>query len=142
VDRQCRGEACSSQRHGTECIETGRHGDHGLRADPRELGITTVHGFRKSATRDQHRIPRPVARIGGRLHSAREIDAAHQRITSEDFSRARGRERVLVVDAGVLHVDDDLTRRQRVEPQIFEARGDFSGGLVDAKCLERVHVNS
>ena len=34
--------------------------------------------------------------------------------------------------------DDDFAGRERVERQVFEARGDLSARLVDAKCLERV----
>ena len=109
------------------------------RLHARELRIAAVEGFRQTAARDEHGIAGLVARILGRTHDAREIDAADQRIAAQDSARAGGRERVLVVDAGVLHVDHDFAGRQRVEREVFETRGDLAVGLVDAECLEGSH---
>ena len=53
-------------------------------------------------------------------HHASQVDAAHQRITPQDSSCTRGGQRVLVVDARVMHLDDDFTRRELFERQVFE----------------------
>ena len=70
--------------------------------------------------------PGLIARIVGRFHDAREIDAADEWIAAQDSAGTGGRERVLVVDVGELHVDDDFAGRQRIECQVFESRGDLS----------------
>ena len=81
------------------------------RFDARELRITAVDGFGQAAAGDQHRIAGLVARIRWTTHHAREIDAADQRIAPQDLARAGRRQRVLVVDAGVLNFDDDFAGR-------------------------------
>ena len=139
MNGQRRGESRGAERHRAKCVETGGHRDHALGRHPRDLGVSAVEGFRQAAARDQHRVAALEARIAGRFHDARQIDAADQRIAAQDLAGAGGRQRVLVVDVGELHVDDDFAGRQRVERQVFETRGNLSAGFVNAECLEGGH---
>ena len=89
-----------------------------------------------AAARDEHLLSGLEARIRRAHDFAREVDAAIQRVLPQDLAGAGRRERVLVVDARVIHADDDVAGRQRIDLHLLEARGDLALALVNAESLE------
>src|SRR6185436_16485581 len=98
--------------------------DYGIARGARVFRIAAVERLGMPATGDDDRLSGLVALIGGALDFSREVDPAIQRILPEDLACAGRSERVLVVDARVLHADHDVARGQRVALHLLEARGD------------------
>ena len=84
----------------------------GTRTKPR---VAAVLRHAQVVAGDEHPVAFAEARIGARRDRAGHVDAADERKALEDLARARRGERVLVVDARVLRLDDDVARRQLVE---------------------------
>ena len=136
MDREPGGESRSAERHRVEMAHAVGQRNDGIARGARVFRITAVERLGMAAARDQDLLPGLEARVGGAHDFSREVDAAIQRVLPQDLAGARCRERVLVVDARVLHADDDVAGRQRVDRHLLEARDDLALALVNAECLE------
>ena len=77
-----------------------------------------------------------IARVTGFDHGAGQINTAHARKAPYDFAGTGCGQRILVVDAGVGHLDHHFTRIKIFQLCLLEARNSFALALVDSKNLE------
>ncbi len=92
--------------------------------------------------RQQHGVAGLVLGRGRKGDAARKIDAGHVRIFAHQPAEALEDQPVLVIERGVLDVDDDLAIRQRGMRQPLDLRADLAIGLAQHKRTELAHNRS
>ena len=104
-----------------------------------EFRVAAVLRLGEAAAGDQHLLARRESRVGRGHDLAGEVDAADQRIATQDAALAGRGERVLVVDVGVTDPHHDVARAQVVERDLVETRDDAAVDFVDAECAHGGH---
>ena len=142
-DSKRRGKPRSAQRHGLEQIQPLRQGYNPLRRHARILGITAVMGNANVVAGGNDLVAGLEAGISTFDHFTGQVDAAHTGKTPDDPAYASSRQRVLVVDARIMHANRDFAGVKLLGGQRRHAGKHFSVRiLIDYKGLERIHTSA
>ena len=138
MDCQRRRKAGGAELHRGVRIQAVRDRHYVFGGDARHAGVATVTHLAHAGTVDQHRLSFVQLGILGRYDDASQIDAADQRIASQDW-RSPGRgQRVLVVDCRMADANNDVAFGQVIELEFAKLAADAVAILVDAKRLKGI----
>ena len=138
--RQHGGEPCGPHTHGTPGREALREPNQLARLHPRLLGETAPLQLAHAPAREQHGLSGLELRRCRNGDPPGKIDAGHMRIFPHQPAEAFQDQPVLVVERGVLNVDDHVAVRQRGLRQPLDFRADLAIGLVQHERLELAHL--
>jgi len=85
-----------------------------------------------------HPVPGPIAGIIAFFHHAAEINAPHTGKAADDLALARGRQGILVIDTGIGHPDQHISRVQLGFFQLDKMAEGLAFHHFDKKGLERL----
>ena len=130
-DAEHRGVAGGADRHRLLVGEGVRHRNEPIRLHPRLLGVAAPVALAQPVAVDQHAVAgRERVRSGFRDRPG-QIDPADHRYGTANRRGAGDRQAVLVVQGGVLHIDQDVVLGQVAQCQVTEAGGVLIVDLVD-----------
>ena len=114
-DRQGGGEPGCANRHRLEEVQARGQRHHPVGRHTRDCRVAAVVRHAEIVAGDHDGLALAKTAVGRRSDGAGEVDAADEREPAQDLSGPRSRQRVLVVDAGIGDVDDDVAWREFVD---------------------------
>ncbi len=136
VQAKSRGETGRTQGHAVAQRETFGDRHDALAVEALILGVTTIANLRKAGAGHQHLVTLVVFFRFRRYDRARHVDAAAQGIPAQDFPLARRGQSILVVDAGIGHLDGDVALVEVIDGDVFDTRAITVGIIVNTEGFE------
>ncbi len=140
MNRQRRRESGRAQRHHLLLIQSVGQMESPIARHARIFSVAAIVSFGQRISGHEHAIAGLEPGIRRGLDDPGQVDSADQGILPQDLARAGARQRVLVVDPGKANADDDFAGAEVLQAQAFKPGNDLLAVLMDAKCLEGVHL--
>ena len=135
-----RGKAGRSDLHYFSCGHSLGNKLEVFAIDAYKFSIAAIDRFTEAAGIHKHLCTRLKCGVVRALDRTGEINAAVQRIATQDSSGTGRGQRIFVVDCRVTDPDDNIAGRQIIDVELLKSRDDLAVFLVYSICAKLIHA--